>query len=68
MSKKHKKFCMTLNYRENFLILLHDITGCISISAFNPLFFIPIGIKSYAVVLNISAIITGIKNYKSIFK
>lgn len=68
MNKKHKKFCMTLNYREYFLILLRAITVCISISAFDSLFSIPIGIKSTAVVLNIFAIIRGIKNYKSLFK
>ena len=67
MSKKHKKFCMTLNYREKCLVLLSTITDCISISAFDSLFFISVGIKSTAVVLKISATIRGIKNYKSIF-
>ena len=30
-SKKHKKFCTTLNYTEDFLILASAITGCIMI-------------------------------------
>ena len=34
MSKKHKKFCTTLNYIEHLLILASTITGYISISAF----------------------------------
>ena len=31
MSKKHKKFCATLDYIEYCLILTSAITGCISI-------------------------------------
>ena len=38
ISKKHKKFCTTLNYIEHFLNLASIITGCISISAFASLF------------------------------
>ena len=34
MSKKHKKFCETLNYIDHFLILASMITGCILISDF----------------------------------
>ena len=33
MSKKHKKFCTTLNYIEHFLG--STIAGCVSISAFS---------------------------------
>ena len=61
ISRKHKKFCTTLNYIEHFPILASGITVCISISAFAFLSDIPIGITS-------SAIVTGIKNYKSIIK
>ena len=46
MSKKHKKVCMTLNYTKHFIILASTITGCISISAFDSLLGIPIGITS----------------------
>ena len=34
MSKKHEKFCTSLNYIEHFLILGSTITGCVTISAF----------------------------------
>ena len=44
MSNKHKKVCATLNYIEHFLILISEITGCISISIFASLVDIPIGI------------------------
>ena len=46
MSKKHKKFCMTLNYIEYLLILASVVTGCVSISAFSSLVGVPIGITS----------------------
>ena len=51
MSKKHKKFCMTLNYIEYLLILASVVTGCVSISAFSSLVGVPIGITSSAVEL-----------------
>ena len=68
MSRKHKKVCTTLNYIEHFLILASTITGCISISAFASLFGIPIRITSSAIGLKMSAIVAGIKKYKSIIK
>ena len=68
MSKKHKKFCTTLNYIENFLVLASAITGCILISAFASLIGIPIGITSYAIGLKVCAITTGIKKHKSIIQ
>ena len=34
MSKKHKNVCGDLNYIEHLLILIHTVTGCVSISAF----------------------------------
>ena len=51
MSKKHKKFCMTLNYVEYLLILASVVTGFVSISAFSSLVGVPIGITSSAVGL-----------------
>ena len=48
ISKKHKQTCKTLTYIEHFLILSSTITGCISISAFDSLIGIPIGITSSA--------------------
>ena len=68
MSKKHKKFCTTLNYIEHFLILVSIITGCVSIFAFASLVGIPIGITSSAIRLKICAITVAIKIYKSIIK
>ena len=68
MSRKHKKFCKTLNYIEHFLILASTITGCISISAFASLLGIPIGITDSAIGLKSFAINAGIKTYKSIIK
>ena len=58
MSKKLKKVCTTLNYIEQFLILLFTITGCVSIFSFPPLFGIPIGITSYAIGLKITVRVT----------
>ena len=51
MSKKLKKFCMTLNYIEYLLILASVVTGCVSISAFASLVGVPICITSSAVEL-----------------
>ena len=68
MSRKHKKFCTTLNYIENFLMLASTITGCISISSFASLLGIPIGITSSAIGLKICAVTAGIKKDKSIIK
>ena len=61
MSKKHKKFCTTLNYIEHFLILVSAITWYVSISAFASLVGIPIGITSSAIGLKICAINAAIK-------
>ena len=68
MSKKHKKVCTALNYIECFLTLPSTITGCISISAFDSLLGIPIGITSSAIGLKICTITAGIKKYQSIIK
>ena len=67
-SKKLRKFCRTLNYIEQFLILAYTITGCVSISAFTLLIDISIGISSSAIGLKICVITAGIIKYKSIIK
>ena len=67
-SKKLRKFCRTLNYIEQFLILAYTITGCVSISAFTFLIDISIGISSSAIGLKICVITAGIIKYKSIIK
>ena len=68
MSKKHKRFCTTLNYTEQFLILGSTITGCVSISGFASLVGIQMGITSSAIGLKICATIAAIIKYKSIIK
>ena len=57
-----------INYIEHLLILASRISGCISISAFASLVYVPVGITSSAVGIKISAITAGIKKYKSIIK
>ena len=68
MSGKHKKFCTTLNYIENFFILASTVTGCVSISAFSSFIGILIVTTNSAIRLKIYAITAGIKKYKSIIK
>ena len=68
MSKNHEKFCTTLNYTEQFLVLASVVTRCISISAFASLVGIPIGNTSSVTGLNICAITATITEHKSIIK
>ena len=68
MSEKYKKTCKYLSYVENVLILASTITGCVSISAFASLVYVPIGNTSSAVAISTCAITAGIKKYKSIIK
>ena len=62
MNKKTKKVCRILNYIDHSLIAISTITGCVSISAFNSLVGIAIGITSSATGLKICAINEGIKS------
>ena len=50
------------------LILVSTVTGCVSISAFASLVYVPVGITSSAVGIKSCAITAGIKKYKSIIK
>ena len=68
LSEKYKKTCKYLNCSEHLLILASPIAGCVSISVFASLVRVPIGITSSAVEINICAITTSIKKYKSIIK
>ena len=68
MSKKLKNVCATLNYIEHFPILVFEITECVSFFAFPFFLGILLRIKSSAIGLNICAITTRIKKYKSIIK
>ena len=56
---------MTLNYIEHCLDLSSTISGCVSISAFGFLVYVPRGIKISAIGLKICAITAAIKKYKS---
>ena len=46
ISKKHKNVCKILSYTEHLLFLASAISECVSISAFNSLVGIPVGISS----------------------
>ena len=61
-------FWTILNYIENLLNLAPMITGCVWISAFTYLAYIPAGTMSSAVELKICVITPAIKKYKSIIK
>ena len=67
-SKKHNKVCKILNYIEYFPTLGSTITGCIPISAFASLVYIPIRITGSITGLKICAITAATKEYKSIIK
>ena len=56
MSRTHKNVCTTLNYTTQFLILVLEISGCISISDFAFLFGIHIGITISAIGLSLCVI------------
>ena len=68
MTKKYRNISTTPNYIEHFLILASKIPGSVSITAFSSLVGILIRITSSAMGLNICAIATGIKKYKSMIK
>ena len=42
MRKKHRKVCMAMNYMEQLLIGVSNLTGCVFISAFASLVGVPI--------------------------
>ena len=67
MSKKHKKFCTTLNYIEHFLILA-STSQIFYNFCFSSLLGIPIRNTSSAIGLKVCAIAAGIKKYKSTIK
>ena len=63
MSEKYQKTCKYLNYVEHLLILVSKVAGCVSVSAFVSLVYVPVGITSYAVGVKIFAITAVIKKY-----
>ena len=46
MSEKHKKVCRALNFFEHFFVFISAISGYVSISAFDLLVVVPVGIAS----------------------
>ena len=61
MNNKRKMVCKTIDYIEHFLILVSTVTGRISISTFDSLAGVSIGIMSSAIGLKIWTITSGIK-------
>ena len=53
MSGKYKKTCKYLNYVEHLLNVVSTVTGCLSISRFDSLVTIPVGIASSTVGIKI---------------
>ena len=68
ISKNHKKVCTVSNYIEHLLILISVVNWCVSVSSFDSLAGIPIGIGNSAVGLKICEITAGSKKYKWINK
>ena len=64
MSEKYKKTSKYLSYVEHLLILVLTVNGCVEISAFASLVYVPVGITSSEVGLKICATTAGIKKYK----
>ena len=62
ISKNYKKVCKILNYTEHYFSFYSS--GCFSISAFDSLVDIPVGIASSATKTKISMINAGTKKYK----
>ena len=63
MIKKHKKVFRVLNYIDHLLIAILTINGCVSISAFDSIVGVPIGIASSTIGLKICVITAGIRKY-----
>ena len=66
MSNKQKNVSTNLNYIVHVLILASSVTGCISISFFALSVRIPIGNTSSTPGLNVPALTSVTKMYKSI--
>ena len=68
MNKNYKKVCRVLNYIDYLFIMISTITGCVSISDFDSLVGIPIGVASSAMGFKICPIAGWIKKNNSIIK
>ena len=68
MSKNHKSTLRTLNYFDDFPLIISAVAGSVSISTFASLVVIPVGITSSVVRLKICVITAEIKKHKSIIK
>ena len=60
--------CRALNYFKIFLIFASAVNGCDSVSAFDSLTGVTVGIASFAVGLKNCALTAGIVKYKPIIK
>ena len=56
MNKNYKKVCRVLNYIDYLFLMISTITGCVSISDFDSLVGIPIGVASSAMGFKICPI------------
>ena len=63
--KKYLKKKKVLNYIDHSLIVISTISGCILISSFASLVWIPMQIASSTIGLKTCVITAGIKNYNS---
>ena len=68
MSEEYKKRCKYLYNVEHFFILASTVTGCVSISAFVSLVYVPVGIANSAVGIKICTITSRMKKCKPIIK
>ena len=68
IGRRHKKVCGVLNFFEHLPILVCEVSGCASISAFASLVAIPVATRSSVIELKICAITARIKKYKSVIK
>ena len=64
MSKNYKKTLMNLNYLDQFLLFICDISGCALIPEFASLVGILTRIAIFRVGINICLITAGSENYK----
>ena len=60
--------CTVLNYAKHFLVLVSDVSSCISIFVLASLVVAPLGIATSAIGLKMNALTAGIKSYQSIIK
>ena len=68
VSEKYKKSCKYLNYVEGLIILASKVNSWVSVSSFDPLVCVPVGIASSVVRTKNCAIAAEVNRHKSITK